>query len=93
MPVVEEEVANAIVGAILAMRGAGKKKHKEALEQGALRLPANKLPMKGVIQTWRQACGKGEVWNDSRATARASQKKNRKTSVVQNAVKNTLQMT
>ena len=34
-PVVEEEDAKAIVSAIFAMRGANKKKHREALEQGA----------------------------------------------------------
>ena len=46
MPVVEEEDAKAIVMAILAMRGADKKKHKEALEQGMLKLPIKKLPMR-----------------------------------------------
>ena len=60
MPVVEEEDAKAIVMAILAMRGADKKKHKEALEEGMLKLPIKKLPMQGVVQTWRQACGKSE---------------------------------
>ena len=65
MPVIGEEDAKAIVSAILAMRGADKKKHKEALEQGALRLPVNKLSMQGVIHTWRQARGKGDVWNGS----------------------------
>ena len=65
MPVVEEEDAKAIVSAIRAMRGADKKKHKETFEQGTLKLPVNKLPMQWVVQTWRQACGKGEVWNDS----------------------------
>ena len=48
MPVIEEEDAKAIVSAILAMRGADKKKHKEALEQGTLKLLVNKLPMQGV---------------------------------------------
>ena len=42
-----EEDATAIVSAILAMRGADKKKLKEALEQGTLRPPVQKLPMQG----------------------------------------------
>ena len=51
MPVIGEEDAKAIVSAILAMRGANKKKHREALGQGTLRLPVRKMPMQGVVQT------------------------------------------
>ena len=47
MPVIGKEDAKAIVSAILAMRGAEKKKHKEALEEGTFRLPVNKCPCKG----------------------------------------------
>ena len=65
MPIVEEEDAKAIVRAVLAMRGADKKKHKEALEEGTLKLPLKKLPMQGVVQTWRLACGQSDKWNSS----------------------------
>lgn len=51
--------------AVLAMRGADKKKHKEALEEGKPKLPIKKLPTQGVVQTRRQACGQSEEWNDS----------------------------
>ena len=76
MPVIGEEDATAIVSAILAMRGADKKKHREALEQGTLRLPVRRLPMqKGVVQTWRQSCGKSDVWNGSHNATRIAEEK------------------
>ena len=49
----------------MAMRGADKKKHKEALEEGTLKLPVRKLPMAGAVQTWRQACGQSDRWDAS----------------------------
>ena len=45
------------------------------MEQGTLKLPVNKLPMQGVIQTWRQACGKCDVWNGSRNATNIAEEK------------------
>ena len=65
MPVVEEEDAEMIEKAILAIRGADKKKHEKALHEGTLKLPLKRLPMSGAVQAWRKACGRGQIWNAS----------------------------
>ena len=65
MPIVDEMDAKAIVMAVLAMRGADKKKHKELLHEGTLKLPVRRLPMQGLVQSWRQACGQSQKWNES----------------------------
>ena len=61
MPELGEVDADATVKAVLAMRGTDKKKHKQAWEEGFLKLAAKKLPMQGKVQAWRDACGHGET--------------------------------
>ena len=50
--------------ALLAMRGYDKKKHREAWEQGTLRIPQADFKMQAVSQRWRAAATEGDVWND-----------------------------
>ena len=64
MPKTNKEDGEATTKAILSMRGADKKKHKLAWEEGSLKLAAKRLPMQGKVQAWRIACGQGEKWNE-----------------------------
>lgn len=68
MPVIDDEDAKAIVKAIMAMRGADKKKPKESMTEGELRLAAKKIPLQGGIQTWRKECSAGGRWTTSNGT-------------------------
>lgn len=63
MPKVQKDDAETIVSAVLSMRGADKKKHKETPENGELMRAIKRLPMQGTVQMWRTACGQEEKWN------------------------------
>ena len=61
------EDAEAIMKALLAMRGCDKKKHMEAWSQGALWLTKGELKLQGTSQKWRTAAGRDEPWIDEYA--------------------------
>ena len=73
-----------IVAAKLKAKAGEEAKMEEALrglvknvaqEEGTLMLPITRLPMQGVVQTWRQACGQIEKWNDSHNSKSISEEK------------------
>ena len=66
MPMMTTNDAEGIMQTLLALRGADKKKNREAWRGGNLQLKLENLNLQGTAQSWRRTVKQGEVWNDSK---------------------------
>ena len=61
-PHIEEDDAKRVVGALLTMKGAAKKKHKDAQASGQVKLHSKPLPYRGSAAEWKHATDKDVDW-------------------------------
>ena len=62
IPYINEEDAKKITVALLAMKGAYKKKHREAHQDDNLKLHKKPLTYRGSAAEWKRVTAKGEDW-------------------------------
>ena len=58
----EEDDAKKITEAIMAMKGAAKKKHRDAHREGLLKLHMKPLTYRDSVAEWKTITGKGDDW-------------------------------
>ena len=64
IPYVNKDDAEKVMLTLLAMRGLDKKKHREAWDQGCLKVLPASLKMQATSNRWQTTATGGEVWND-----------------------------